>query len=76
MRTPSRRRTAHGPPPTTLTRLVAELRELPDGLATPVRADLLLTDALTALGYPPSGVAELVGVDADRAGSGVLEVLR
>ena len=68
MSTPTKQRT-------TLTRLLAELRELPDGLATPVRADLLIADVLGSLGYGGAAVSELVGVDVDRAGSGVLEVV-
>ena len=60
---------------TTLTRLVAELRTLPDGLATPVRADFLLTDALEALGWPASGVAELLGVDVEAMPSGAVAVV-
>ena len=37
--------------------LVAELAELPDGLASRVRADLLIADVLRSLRWPESAVA-------------------
>ena len=37
-------------PPTALLALLAELRECPDGIASRVRADLLIRDLLDALG--------------------------
>jgi hypothetical protein len=38
-------------PATRLITLLAELRELPDGLATPVSAGLLVVDTMRALGH-------------------------
>jgi hypothetical protein len=45
--------------------LVAELRALPDGLASRVRADLLLADVLRALRWPEDAIA----AQGDRAGA-------
>jgi hypothetical protein len=47
--------------------LVDELRALPDGLATRVRADLLLAEVLRALRWPEAAIAAALG---DRAGAG------
>jgi hypothetical protein len=41
--------------------LMAELADLPDGLATHVRADLLIADLLRALRWPEAAVAAVVG---------------
>lgn len=49
-----------------LAHLVAELAELPDGLASYVRADLLLADLLRALRWPEAAVAAVVGDGPDR----------
>jgi hypothetical protein len=57
--------------PLTLARLLSELRELPDGLATPVRADYLVADVLEALGH-----TALSNTDAQDAPSGAVAVLR
>ncbi|HEV8637009.1 MAG TPA: hypothetical protein VG370_22545 [Chloroflexota bacterium] len=46
--------------------LVDELRALPDGLASRVRADLLLADVLRALRWPEGAIAAALG---DRAGA-------
>jgi hypothetical protein len=48
--------------------LVAELRDLPHGLETPVAAGLLVADTLRAVGWSDAVIAEAVGVDL-----GVLE---
>lgn len=50
------------PTPADLVTLLAELAELPEGLASRVRADLLIADLLRALGWPEAAVAEAVGV--------------
>jgi hypothetical protein len=41
--------------------LVAELGDLPDGLATHVRADLIIADVLRALRWSEAAVAAVVG---------------
>ena len=52
--------------PTALAVLVAELGELPDGLASRVRADLLIADVLRSLRWPEAAVAAVVGDGPDR----------
>jgi hypothetical protein len=47
--------------------LVDELRALPDGLASRVRADLLLADVRRALRWPEGAIAAALG---DRTGAG------
>jgi hypothetical protein len=46
--------------------LVADLAELPEGLATHVRADLIIADVLRALRWPEAAVAAVVGDGPDR----------
>jgi hypothetical protein len=41
-------------PPAALARLLDELRSLPEGVASRVRADLLIADVLAALGSEPA----------------------
>lgn len=50
-------------PATRLTTLLAELRELPDGLDTPVNAGLVVADTLRAVGWDARVIAAAVGVD-------------
>lgn len=50
-------------PMTQLSILLAELRELPSGLETPVNAGLVVADTLRALGWPEVAIAAAVGVD-------------
>lgn len=57
-----RRRAVRRPPPLTVARLVAELRELPHGLRTRVDAGLLVADVLEALGYGRRHVDALFGL--------------
>jgi hypothetical protein len=47
--------------------LVDELRALPDGLTTRVRADLLVAEVLRALRWPEAAIAAALG---DGAGAG------
>jgi hypothetical protein len=49
--------------PTALGTLLAELRELPHGLATPVAAGLLVVDTLRALGHADAAIALVTGID-------------
>ncbi|HEY3082369.1 MAG TPA: hypothetical protein VGM69_20985 [Chloroflexota bacterium] len=53
-------------PSSALADLIAELGELPDGLASHVRADLLLADVLRALRWSEAAVAAVVGDGPDR----------
>jgi hypothetical protein len=50
-------------PATRLSAVVADLRDLPDGLATPVNAGLPVADVLRALGWDAGAIARAVGVD-------------
>ena len=59
-----------------LTTLLAELRELPDGLATPVNAGLLLADALRAVGWDDRVIAAAIGVDPVAVEGAAVEVTR
>lgn len=51
-------------PPDVLIGLLDELRELPDGLATRVRADLLIADVIAALGTPRREAGPVRGMAA------------
>jgi hypothetical protein len=55
--------------------LVAELRDLPDGLATPVSAGLVVADVLRALGWAERLIAAAIGVDLAALESARPEVL-
>jgi hypothetical protein len=48
-------------PTSALADLITELGELPEGLATHVRADLLIADLLRALRWSEAAVAAAVG---------------
>jgi hypothetical protein len=61
--TRTRRRPIRRPPPITIARLVSELRELPEGVWTPVAAGLLLIDVAEAFGHDRRHVAGLFGLD-------------
>ena len=56
---------AHSPS-SALADLVAELGDLPEGLATHVRADLIIADVLRALRWPEAAVSAVVGDGPDR----------
>jgi hypothetical protein len=51
-----------------LNRLIGELRGLPDGLRTPVRAGLLVADVLAALGLEQRAIAGVVGTGMEPHG--------
>jgi hypothetical protein len=55
------------PPRGPLGGLLAELRALPDGLESRVRADLLLADVLRALGWT-DGAMRRLGLTTDEEG--------
>lgn len=69
------RRPVRRPPPPTVGRLVAELRELPAGLRTPVDAGLLVADLLEALGYGRRHVDALFGLNLVAVEGATAEVL-
>jgi hypothetical protein len=58
-----------------LSTLLAELRELPEGLDTLVNAGLVVADTLRAVGWDEAVIAAAVGVDLEALGAVPVEVL-
>ena len=63
-------------PSTQLSTLLAELRELPDGLATPVGAGLVVVDTMRALGHADVVIELLTGIDPRALDGAHAEVTR